>query len=70
MTIDEQIKWVEGHIRHMRKSFPEQVAAGRLPQERASYLVAAAQATLETLTQLRGLVLRGGSKFKPAKEVA
>lgn len=59
MNIDEQIKWVESSIRNMRKNFPEQVASGRMTQERASYLAAAAQATLETLTQLRGLARRG-----------
>lgn len=60
MTLDEQIAWVEKSRRHMARYHPEQITEGRLTQERASYLQAVAQATFETLSQLRGLATRGG----------
>lgn len=58
MTIGEQIKWIESSVRRMRRDFPAQVARGALTQERATNLLVVGQATLETLTQLRGLVMR------------
>lgn len=62
MSIDSQIQWVEQNLRRMRKNHPLNVAAGTLTEERAVYLQAVASETLQTLTQLRGLVLRGTAK--------
>ena len=59
MTLDEQIKWVEGRIKNMRANSPRDIEAGRATQERVSYNLAVAQSTLETLTQLRGILKRG-----------
>lgn len=62
MTLDEQIQWVSQSCTRLRATLPAKVAAGAVSQERASYLLAVAGETLQTLTQLRGLVLRGAPK--------
>lgn len=63
--INQQIFWLEGHIKHMKRSLPDAVASGRLSGEAATYKLTAACCALQTLTQLRGLtrtsaVLREG----------
>jgi len=56
VTINDQIEWVQSQVRYMKKNHPAKVEAGELSKERATYLLACASATLQTLTQLRGLV--------------
>ncbi|MES2148618.1 MAG: hypothetical protein V4508_02385 [Pseudomonadota bacterium] len=56
VTIHQQIDWLESQIRHMKISLPRGVDAGRVSTEHATHKMACAQATLQTLTQLRGIV--------------
>lgn len=60
-TINQQITWLEDQIRHMKRSLPLQIASGRISEEHATHKMACAHATLQTLTQLRGIVAGKGS---------
>lgn len=55
-TIHQQIAWLEHQLRHMRQHLPEVVAQGRMSEEHASHKLGCAEAALQTLTQLRGIV--------------
>jgi hypothetical protein len=58
-TLDQQIEYMERHVKYMRKSIPLQVEAGRLSEARGMQILATASSTLQTLTQLRGLARIG-----------
>jgi len=57
-TLNEQIVWVEGRQKALKKRGPALVEQGHITQERLSYDLAVINDTLQTLTQLRGLVTR------------
>lgn len=58
MSIHQQIEWVQSRVYNMKKSHPGRIAEGSLTPERSAYLIALAEETLLTLSQLRGIVLR------------
>lgn len=58
-TLDQQIEYLERHVKHIKKTIPLQVKDGRLSDERAISILAAASSALQTLTQLRGIVRIG-----------
>lgn len=58
-TLDQQIEYLERHVKHIKKTIPFQVKDGRLNDERAMSILAAASSALQTLTQLRGIVRIG-----------
>lgn len=62
MNINQQITWLDQQLRHMKSHLPIAVAEGRVSEQHATHKLACAQAALETLTQLRGLVTRGECK--------
>lgn len=55
-TIHQQIAWLELQIKVMRTAIPTAVANGRITEEHGTHRLACAQASLETLTQLRGIL--------------
>lgn len=55
MDIDIKIRCVKREIKRRKKFFPLLVADGKLSKDRAEFEIAAMQAVLETLTQLRGM---------------
>lgn len=57
ISIDEQIKCVEREMSRRRHYLPELVAKEKLSDELATAEIARMQAVLETLTQLRGLIV-------------
>jgi hypothetical protein len=61
MTINQQITWLGDQLRYMKSVMPKLVASGRLAEVDATHRIACAQATLETLTQLRGIVAGKGN---------
>lgn len=62
MTINQQITWLEDQIRHMKKTLPMQVAAGRISEKASTHKLACAESAYRTLTQLRGIVRGEGPK--------
>lgn len=58
-TLDQQIEYIERHIKYLKKTIPLQVKDGKLSDERAISILAAASSSLQTLTQLRGIVRIG-----------
>lgn len=62
MNINQQIAWLEQQLRHMRSRLPMAVTEGLVSEEHATHKLACAQAALQTLTQLRGLVAGKGIK--------
>lgn len=59
ITIHQQIDYLNDQLKHMRADLPIAVANGRITDEHATYRMAYASAILQTLTQLRGLVMPG-----------
>ena len=53
MTLDEQIKAVEREIGMRARVYPAWVRGKRMSQEKADHEIAAMQAVLKTLQQLR-----------------
>lgn len=56
ITIHDQINWLESQLKHMAKTLPIGVAQGNIDREHAAFKLSCAQASLQTLTQLRGIV--------------
>ena len=57
-SIDLQIKCLSKEIRRRKAKFPKIVADGKMNSEDAALEIQTMQDALETLTQLKGLVLR------------
>lgn len=58
-TLDQQIEYMERHVKRTRLTIPDRVKGGHLSEERALQILACASSTLQTLTQLRGLTRVG-----------
>lgn len=56
VTIHQQIAWLQDQIRHMKRAVPLAVQSGRMTEEHGTHKLACACASLQTLSQLRGIV--------------
>lgn len=58
-TLDQQIDYMERHIKKMKKILPQQVNDGKISDERSIQILSSASSILQTLTQLRGITRIG-----------
>ena len=56
ISLNQQIDWLNGQLKWMRKQLPDAVAQGHITEEVATHKLSCAQAAVCTLTQLRGIV--------------
>lgn len=66
IPIDQQIEWLRKHIRNSKIAYPERVARGQMQLAHATHLLACAESTLQTLSQLRALARPDSSQDSPA----
>jgi hypothetical protein len=57
ITIDQQIKCLSAEIARRKKVFPALIEQGRYTEEKATYEIEVMRQAMQTLTQLRGLVV-------------
>lgn len=55
ISIQQQIDWLEAQLRHMKRSLPESVAAGRIDQANADQKFESASGVMTTLINVRSL---------------
>lgn len=58
-TLDQQIDYMERHIKYAKKNLPARVKDGQITAERATQIMVCASSVLQTLTQLRGMARIG-----------
>ena len=58
-TIEQQIACVKREIKRRKKIFPYLIESGKLTEDEATAELSLMHDIYETLTQLKGLVLRG-----------